>query len=112
MHMTPTEPKYTLEGSRASEIMVQRDVNRFAAFFIPQLSPGMRLLDCGCGPGSITLGLAQILYPGEVVGIDINQTEIQTAKAAAVQRGITNVTFQVGNANSLDFPDGSFDGVF
>jgi ubiquinone/menaquinone biosynthesis C-methylase UbiE len=31
----------------------------------------MRLLDCGCGPGGITVGLAQRVSPGEVAGIDI-----------------------------------------
>jgi SAM-dependent methyltransferase len=108
----PTEPKYTLEGSQASEVMARRDASRCAAFLSPRLSPGMRLLDCGCGPGGITLGLAQIVYPGEVVGIDTNRTDIQIAKSSAIEQGIANVTFQVGNASSPDFPDGSFDAVF
>ncbi|MGH2627567.1 MAG: methyltransferase domain-containing protein, partial [Anaerolineales bacterium] len=43
-----------------------------AAFFLPELRPGMRLLDAGCGAGSITLGLAQAVAPAETVGIDAN----------------------------------------
>jgi ubiquinone/menaquinone biosynthesis C-methylase UbiE len=37
---------------------------------LPFLRSGMTLLDCGCGPGSITLDFAEILSPGEVVGLD------------------------------------------
>jgi ubiquinone/menaquinone biosynthesis C-methylase UbiE len=31
----------------------------------------MRLVDFGCGPGTLSLGLAAIVTPGEVLGIDI-----------------------------------------
>src|SRR3990172_3910305 len=41
-----------------------------AAFFLPRLQPGMRLLDCGCGPGSITAGLAEAVAPRGGGGID------------------------------------------
>ena len=36
----------------------QRTAEEAAAFLLPELRPGMRLLDVGCGPGSITRGLA------------------------------------------------------
>jgi ubiquinone/menaquinone biosynthesis C-methylase UbiE len=37
-----------------------------ADFFLPHLQSGMTLLDCGCGPGSLTLGLAEAVAPGQV----------------------------------------------
>jgi cyclopropane fatty-acyl-phospholipid synthase-like methyltransferase len=40
-----------------------------AAFMLPHLRPGMRLLDAGCGPGSNTIGLAEAVAPGEVIGV-------------------------------------------
>ena len=43
----------------------------------------MRLLDCGCGPGSITVGLAQAVAPGETVGIDASPDAIEAARALA-----------------------------
>lgn len=89
-----------------------RTVAREAAFLLPYLRPGMRLLDVGCGPGSITLGLAQFLAPGEVVGLDLRPEPIAQARAAASERGIANARFEVGSAYELPFPDTSFDAAF
>ena len=51
------------------------------AFFLPHLRPGMRVLDLGCGPGSITLGLAEAVAPGDVVGIDLQPSQVAQAQA-------------------------------
>ena len=53
----------------------KRTAAKEAGFLLPHLSPGMRLLDCGCGPGSITVGLAEAVAPGQVVGVDIEPSE-------------------------------------
>jgi SAM-dependent methyltransferase len=72
----------------------------------------MRLLDGGCGPGSITLGLAAVVAPGEVVGIDLQPSQVERARALAAERGRTNARFEVANLYQLPFPDRSFDAVF
>lgn len=46
----------------------RRSASEQAAFLVPHLRAGMRLVDLGCGPGSITIGLAGLVQPGEVVG--------------------------------------------
>jgi ubiquinone/menaquinone biosynthesis C-methylase UbiE len=51
--------------------MVRRTVETNASFVPPHLRPGLSVLDCGCGPGSITVGLAGRVAPGQVVGIDV-----------------------------------------
>lgn len=96
----------------ATAIMATRAADDTAGFLLPHLRPGMRLLDCGCGPGSITLGLARSVTPGEVVGIDIGESQVETARTRAREEGIPNAHFQTGNITSLPFDDGSFDAVF
>jgi SAM-dependent methyltransferase len=72
----------------------------------------MRLLDAGCGPGSITLGLAQEVAPGEAVGVDANATSIEIAGGRARESGVANVRFEVADIRNLPFADGEFDAVF
>jgi SAM-dependent methyltransferase len=48
----------------------------------------MRLLDVGCGPGSITRGLAERLAPGEVVGLDLSRETLAAARQDAATRGL------------------------
>ena len=95
-----------------SQDYVTRTADRQAAFVLPYLRPGMNLLDIGCGPGTITLGLARAVAPGHVTGIDHDRENIQGAKALAAQQGITNVTFQLGDALSLSFEENTFEAAF
>jgi ubiquinone/menaquinone biosynthesis C-methylase UbiE len=99
-------------GSGMQQEMNSRYAGRDAAFFLPYLRPGMKLLDCGCGPGAITLGLAEVVAPGEVVGVDIEQSQVDLARARTAESGIANARFEVGSIYSLPFPDETFDAVF
>ena len=92
--------------------LAKRTAVRNAAFLLPHLRPGMRLLDVGSGPGTISLGLAEAVAPGEVVGIDIEPAQVEEARIAATERGVTNVRFEVGDAYRLPFADHAFDAVF
>lgn len=89
-----------------------RTAGQQAAFVLPYLRPGLKLLDVGCGPGTITLGLAQAVAPGHVTGIDHDATHVAEATALAEEQGISNMSFQIGNALSLPFEDGTFDAAF
>ena len=92
--------------------MRRRTAASHAAFFTPHLVAGMRVLDCGCGPGSITCGLAALVPPGYVVGIDRDPTQVEAARAYAKGEAVVNVHFQIGDAYEMPFPDGYFDAVF
>jgi len=106
------EKTYTIGHEQgALDLMQVRTADRFAAQLLPHLQPGMRLLDCGCGPGSITVGLANVVAPGEVVGVDMEPSQAELAARHAAQVGATNVRFQPADAAALPFPDESFDAV-
>src|SRR5881398_1940571 len=91
---------------------LRRQATHQAAFFLPYLQPGMTLLDCGCGPGAITLGLAEAVAPGQVVGVDREPSMVHRACALAEEHQVTHVRFQVGDICDLPFPSSSFDAVF
>jgi ubiquinone/menaquinone biosynthesis C-methylase UbiE len=103
---------YTWRDSTAVKVHGGRTAENVAGFYTPHLKPGMRLLDCGCGPGTITVGLAQLVAPGEVIGIDADPRHIKTAQANASAAGVANVHFQTGDVYDLGFEDDSFDAVF
>ena len=93
------------------QLLRRRSATRQAAHLMPLLQPGMDLLDLGCGPGSITLGLAQAVWPGEVTGLDQNQEQVELARRTAVDARTFNARFVTGNALALPFPDSSLDAV-
>ena len=103
---------YTHLRDSAAEHFAQRTAANQAAFFLPHLRSGMNILDCGCGPGSITVGLAEVVAPGQTVGIDINERQIAQAQTVASNQGILNVRFETGSVYDLPFSDGSLDAVF
>jgi ubiquinone/menaquinone biosynthesis C-methylase UbiE len=89
-----------------------RSAGKEAAFFLPHLRPGMRLLDVGCGPGTITLGLAVAVAPAEVIGVDLSETVLEHARVAASQAAAQNVRFERADATQLPYADSTFDAVF
>lgn len=104
---------YTIGYSeRLRNLMARRTASACASFLLPHLRPGMALLDCGCGPGSITLDLAEAVAPGAVIGIDREPTQIAAARELAAERGLTNVSFEVADLNDLPFANSTFDAVF
>jgi ubiquinone/menaquinone biosynthesis C-methylase UbiE len=70
------------------------------------------VLDCGCGPGSITLGIAERVAPARVVGVDFSESQIERAAADATTAGLQNVSFHFADCYDLPFEDKSFDRVF
>ncbi len=103
---------YSLGDAQSQSSYVSgRWADRWVGFLLPHLQAGFSVLDCGCGTGSITLDLAEIVAPGQVVGVDADATQLEAARAGARQRGLSNVAFEEGNAYSLRFADGSFDAV-
>lgn len=69
-------------------------------------SPGMKILDAGCGTGNFSLKLARMGCP--VTGADISEKMLAVAREKAATEGLA-ANFLVMDAAALEFPDGSFD---
>jgi SAM-dependent methyltransferase len=96
-------------SDNATGLMARRTLATHGAFLTPYLRPGLDVLDVGCGPGSITLDIAEIVKPGNVVGVDLEPTQLEVARTAARNRGATGVRFEPASAYELPFQDDSFD---
>jgi ubiquinone/menaquinone biosynthesis C-methylase UbiE len=106
-----TERPYQVDDEWSRAVFARR-TGQVAAFLTPYLRAGMRLLDCGCGPGSITVDLAQAVVPGDAIGIDPREDALAQGRALARERRIANVAFQAASVYQLPYPDGSFDAAF
>src|SRR5690606_8133517 len=85
-----------------------RTAENSAAYLLGVLEPHMRILDIGCGPGTITADLAALVPDGQVTGLDREPAILERARAVAEGRGLTNTGFTTGDVHALDFPDGTF----
>jgi len=90
----------------------RRTAEEAAAFLLAHLRPGIRLLDIGCGPGSITIGLARYVSPGETVGIDQAEEALQAARKRAADQSMPHVRFEKADVYELPFGDDEFDVVY
>jgi ubiquinone/menaquinone biosynthesis C-methylase UbiE len=106
-----TERPYKTDDEWSRAVFARR-TGQVAAFLAPHLRAGMRLIDCGCGPGSITVDLAQAVAPGEAIGIDRREDALTHGRTLARERGVANVTFQAASVYHLPYVDGSFDAAF
>ena len=108
-----SDPVTTYEVDAAwSRTVFGRRTGQAAAFFLPYLRPGMRLIDCGCGPGSITADLAEAVAPGEVVGFDLRPDALAQGRLLARERGLPNLTFELADIYRLPHADNSFDAAW
>jgi SAM-dependent methyltransferase len=88
-----------------------RTAGNSAAYLLPRLRPGLRLLDVGCGPGTLTIDLASRVAPGEVVGIDVAASVVEEARRRAAEAAVPNVSFEALDLRDDSLEPASFDVV-
>ena len=76
------------------------------------LCPGDRVLDVGCGRGACLFPAAEAVGPtGSITGIDLAAAMVAATAVDITRRGVANASVRVGDAESPEFPDQSFDAV-
>jgi len=115
---TPAGPQAGyLHGHHESVLRSHRSrtAESSAAYLLAHLRPGQRVLDVGCGPGTITADLARIVAPGRVTAIDSSAEAVDQARRHLRAEGIVTVEVHLADLYSieeaLEHPDGSFDVV-
>lgn len=76
------------------------------------ITPGLKILDAGCGIGGSSLWLAKH-FDVQVAGITLSKKQLEKAKKLAVQQGLQNrVEFEIQDYLHTNFPDNSLDVVW
>ena len=79
---------------------------------LASLPIGSRVLDVCCGAGASALPAAEAVGPmGNVIGVDLANQLLESARTKAIQRRLGNTEFEVGDMLSMRFPFASFDAV-
>ncbi len=77
-----------------------------------ELKPSQTVVDVGCGTGAFSrLLLNGIISHGKVIGVDRNKRLLSSANRIAKEKGLRNISFKLGRAESLPFPDNFADRV-
>ncbi|WP_369183227.1 methyltransferase domain-containing protein [Streptomyces sp. Y1] len=114
--MTAPKPAAAVYTHGHQEAVLRSHRSRTAAdsagYLLPELRPGQALLDVGCGPGTITADLAELVGPqGRVVAVDASAEVLARAAEHVAGRGLANVALECADVHRLPYRDGEFDVV-
>lgn len=74
-------------------------------------SPGQRVLEIAAGPGDTGFLAAPHLGSGRLVSTDLSAAMVEAARMRGAELGVDNADYRTLDAQAMDLPDASFDGV-
>ena len=74
-----------------------------------RIGRGEEVVDIGCGAGLTTREAGRAAAPGGVVGVDLSERMLERARELTAAEGAGNVTYQLGDAQVLQFEPERFD---
>ena len=86
---------------------------QFTCGCLNELAPseGQRVLEIAAGPGDTGFLVAPFLGSGRLVSTDLSSSMVDAARKRGAELGITNADYATLDAQAMDLPDASFDGV-
>ncbi|KAJ3155714.1 hypothetical protein HDU86_004183 [Geranomyces michiganensis] len=107
----PASQKVYTHGHHASVLSSHswRTAANSAPHLLPHLNSSLIVLDVGCGPGTITADIAKLTK--HVTAIETNESILAKAADHAVAKGVSNISFEIGDVHELKYPDNTFDVV-
>ncbi len=88
--------------------LMREDVLRERLVLEADILPGMRVLDLGCGTGTLAILTKRSHVMAQVFGLDADPQVLDIARSKAEQAG-ASITLDQGLAYQLPYPDGWFD---
>jgi ubiquinone/menaquinone biosynthesis C-methylase UbiE len=102
--------QFTRQAAPFSEIHARDDAEVHRLLIdTASIGPDDEVLDVACGPGLVACAVARVAR--HVTGVDLTPAMIEQARGRERSLGLTNLTWVVGDAQPLPFPDASFSRV-
>jgi ubiquinone/menaquinone biosynthesis C-methylase UbiE len=109
-HLEPESMEETVEEYAAMDFRSTN--NAFVEFISPLIPSGARVADMGCGPGDITILLAQKRPDLKIIGVDLAPSMLDFAASSARELGAGCVEWKLGNITKSVFAAGELDFVY
>jgi ubiquinone/menaquinone biosynthesis C-methylase UbiE len=113
----PVESRYFAAGNREEVARLELQAEYLSgalasAFGIMKLRAGLKVLEVGCGSGAVSRKIAAAVHPATLVAVDIDDLFLDEARALSRKHHVSNVEFEKGDVNHLQYADRSFDLTF
>ncbi|EME43352.1 hypothetical protein DOTSEDRAFT_174162 [Dothistroma septosporum NZE10] len=98
---------------KGTETLAQAEIAMLESYVEKaQVKDGMRIFDLGCGWGSLSLYLAEVLPKSQITAFSNSRTQKEYIDSQAQQKGLTNLEVVTGDIASYDFRETSLEEQF